>query len=115
MPISFTLSGIETLKALSQVENVVILPIYPAREEPIPGVSSGLILEGLTSPHKILCQKEELVQELEAFVKRQENDIVVLTLGAGDIDRLLPALQTALKQFDNSSKVTTNSSNTDKQ
>lgn len=88
------------VEALSQVENVVILPIYPAREEPIPGVSSGLILEGLKSPHKILCQKEELVQELEAFVKRQENDIVILTLGAGDIDRLLPALQTALKQLD---------------
>ena len=82
------------VEVLSTVENVVLLPIYPARELPIEGVSSALILDRLTSPHKLLCQKEELITTAEARLKQADPDekFVVLTLGAGDIDRLLPEL-----------------------
>lgn len=88
------------VEVLSQVENVVLLPIYPAREEPIPGVSSALILERLTSQHKILCQKEEMIPTLEAFIARRPTDkFVILTLGAGDIDRMLPDLKKTLNKL----------------
>ena len=81
-------------EVLSTVDNVVLLPIYPAREQPIEGVTSALILDKLTSPHKLLCQKEELAQTLEARIRQAAPDekLVLLTLGAGDIDRLLPDL-----------------------
>lgn len=89
------------VEVLSQVENVILLPIYPAREEPIPGVSSALILENLTSQHKLLCQKEELIPTIEAFIRQQPADdkLVLLTLGAGDIDRMLPAITKALGEL----------------
>lgn len=88
-------------EVLSLVEDVVLLPIYPAREEPIPGVSSALILDKLTSANKLLCQKEELVPTLEAIVNHasKEEKMVFLTLGAGDIDRLLPSLTAALSKL----------------
>lgn len=89
-------------EVLSLVDNVVLLPIYPAREEPIPGVSSALILDKLTSTNKILCQKEELAPTLEAMASHaqdQKEKLVFLTLGAGDIDRLLPALTTTLAKL----------------
>ena len=89
------------VEVLSTVDDVILLPIYPAREQPIEGVSSALILERLTSPKKLLCQKEELVHTVEAHIRQAAPDekLVFLTLGAGDIDRLLPDLTKAvLKQ-----------------
>lgn len=69
-------------QALSLVDDVVLLPIYPAREQPIPGVSSSLIMEHL-APDVVcqLCSKEQLLH----LVKESEYDVLV-TLGAGDID-----------------------------
>ena len=66
-----------------------------------PGVSSALILERLTSPHKLLCQKEELVQTIEARIRQAAPDekLVFLTLGAGDIDRLLPDITKAIAKL----------------
>ena len=89
------------VEVLSMVDNVVLLPIYPAREQPIEGVSSALILDRLTSPHKLLCQKEELVTTAKARLQQVNPDekFVVLTLGAGDIDRLLPELTKAISKY----------------
>lgn len=88
------------VEVLSEVDNMMILPIYPAREEPIEGVSSALILERLTSTYKLLCQKEEMVPTVEAFLRTHTDEkVVVLTLGAGDIDRLLPELQKTIKHL----------------
>ena len=86
------------VEVLSMVDNVILLPIYPAREQPIEGVSSALILERLTSPHKLLCQKEELVHTIEARIRQAgpDENLVFLTLGAGDIDRLLPDISKAI-------------------
>ncbi len=72
----------EFARSLSLLDRLVLLDIYPAREEPIPGVSSELIFKDVTAPEKILLRKEELMQYLEG----EEID-VLLTLGAGDIDR----------------------------
>lgn len=88
-------------EVLSTVNDVILLPIYPAREQPIEGVSSALILDRLTSEHKLLCQKEELVPRIEAIIKSCAPDekLVFLTLGAGDIDRLLPELTKAITKL----------------
>ena len=72
---------------------MILLEIYPAREEPIEGVSSQIIFERITSPQKALINKEELLSFL------QTKDIEVLaTMGAGDIDRLLPEIKKQLEE-----------------
>ncbi len=82
----------EFARALSLADEVILIPIYPARELPIEGVDSELILKDLTCAKKSLYPKEELVERLK------EHDLdIVMTLGAGDIDRLLPAIKTALE------------------
>ncbi len=72
-------------KELSRLDEVILLPVYPAREEPIQGVSSAMLLEKIDGNNKLLCQKDELVD----FLRRYENS-VILMLGAGDIDQLSP-------------------------
>lgn len=67
--------------ALSALDEVILLDIYPAREEPIPGVSSELVFDQIDNPAKQLIRKSELMNVLAG--KKTE---VLLTLGAGDID-----------------------------
>ena len=88
-------------EVLSTADITVLLPIYPAREEPIEGVSSALILDRLTCGYKLLCQKEELIPTIKASVKSldPEKKVVFVTLGAGDIDRLLPDLTKAITEL----------------
>lgn len=74
----------EFAKALSQADKVVLLDIYPAREEPIPGVDSKLIFERITAAQKVLVEKEKLVEYL-----KQEPLEILVTFGAGNIDRLV--------------------------
>lgn len=87
----------EFAEVLSLLDNVILLPIYPAREEPIEGVTSGLILENLTSANKLLCQKDELCDVVANIVQTSEEPTAFLTLGAGDIDRLLPEIKKVLE------------------
>jgi len=68
-------------RELSKVDKLFLLDIYPAREEPVPGVTSRLIFDKITDTDKILCSHEEMVN----LVVNSELDIL-LTLGAGDID-----------------------------
>ena len=65
----------------------MLLDIYPAREEPIEGVTSDIIFNDVTAPSKILMKKEELL----GWMQQQELDgkQLFITLGAGDIDRLV--------------------------
>ncbi|TDT50509.1 UDP-N-acetylmuramate--alanine ligase [Maribacter spongiicola] len=67
-------------ESLSQFENVLLLDIYPAREEPIEGVSSEWLLKKVNSFNKKLISKEQILFE----IKKQDPD-VLLTMGAGDI------------------------------
>ena len=74
-------------QALSLADEVILLPIYPAREEPIPGVTSEIILERVTSTKKYIYSKENLIKSIEL-----SNFDVLLTAGAGDIANLLPQI-----------------------
>ena len=74
----------EFARSLSLLDKLILLDIYPAREEPIPGVTSELILKDVTAPEKVLLRKAELMQYLE-----NEDIDVLVTLGAGDIDRFV--------------------------
>ncbi len=73
----------EFAEALSLADRVWLLPIYPARELPIPGVASEMILDGITTPRKRLISKEQLLEEVAALATGG----VLVTAGAGDIDR----------------------------
>ena len=79
----------EFAATLSTLDEVVLLPIYPAREEPIPGVESEMLLDKISNPNKHLVPKEQLVEWVANRIKQSEQPIAVLTLGAGDIDRLV--------------------------
>ena len=75
----------EFAQALSLADRVVLLDIYPARELPIEGVDSNLILKDISVPQKMLLHKEELLD----WVEKDTQADVVVSFGAGDIDRLV--------------------------
>jgi UDP-N-acetylmuramate--alanine ligase len=68
-------------EALDLLDKVLLLPIYPARELPIEGVRSEMLLDAMKSSHKQLVEKPGLMQAIE-----EEQPEILLTLGAGDID-----------------------------
>ncbi len=74
----------EFARALSGLDKVILLDIYPAREEPIPGVNSELILKDITAPEKMLVHKDGLM----ALLEKEPLDVLG-TFGAGDIDRFI--------------------------
>ena len=74
-------------EALSLADEVFLLDIYPARELPIPGVTSKLIFDKITCRNKELCLREKLLERI-----KECNFDILLTMGAGDIDRLLPEI-----------------------
>jgi UDP-N-acetylmuramate--alanine ligase len=83
----------EFAQSLSIADRVIILDIYPARELPIEGVTANMIAKDITSKHIIQCPKEEVLGILETI-----NNEVVVTIGAGDLDSLLPDLKKLLEQ-----------------
>lgn len=68
--------------SLDAADDVILLPIYPAREKPIKGITSELLLEKMQLESKMVCEKENLLEVL--LEKRPE---VLVTVGAGDIDK----------------------------
>lgn len=76
-------------EVLGLLDRVVLLPIYPAREKPIEGVTSEFLLGKVDVQDKRVLQKSELLTYLQ-----QHRPDVLLTIGAGDIDRLVPELGT---------------------
>ena len=80
-------------EALSQLDELILLDIYPARELPIEGVDSELILRDVKLKNKTLCSKENLLP----LLKEKELDVLV-TFGAGDIDKMVPLIKDQLKQ-----------------
>ena len=82
----------EFAKALSAVDKLILLDIYPAREEPIPGVTSDIIFRDVTAPEKVLLKKEELMDYLA-----DEPLDVLATFGAGNIDRFIEPITELLK------------------
>lgn len=74
-------------ESLSLADEVVLLDIYPARELPISGVTSEMLMEGIRATAKTLIHKNQVMDYLY-----QSQPEVLVTMGAGDIDRLVPAI-----------------------
>lgn len=79
--------------ALDLLDEAILLPLYPARELPIPGVSALTILDRMRLEKRVLLSKEALLERLEGAEVE-----VLLTIGAGDIDRLVAPIQELLNK-----------------
>ncbi|PMC09426.1 UDP-N-acetylmuramate--L-alanine ligase [Hoylesella timonensis] len=77
----------EFAEALSQLDEVILCDIYPAREAPIPGVTSALIYNELTCKEKSMIHKKDVID----LVKKRDFDVLVV-LGAGDLDNYVPQM-----------------------
>jgi len=81
-------------ESLAMLDELILLDIYPARELPIKGVTSEMLLKKIKIKNKIVCSKEILIEEL---IKRKLE--VLITLGAGDIDQLVEPIEKSLKNI----------------
>ena len=79
-------------EVLSMLDTVILLDIYPARELPIPGITSQYLLDMIQNDHKYLLTTEEVIP----FIEQHKPD-VLLTMGAGNIDRLVPKIEEKFK------------------
>ena len=80
--------------SLSILDEVILCDIYPAREAPIPGVTSELIYKNLKpGVEKSMIHKEDVLD----LVKKRDFDVLIV-LGAGDLDNLVPQMAEILKQ-----------------
>ena len=82
-------------EVLDMADEVILLPIYPARELPIAGVSSEMILDKMKSRKKMVLSSEELKEWISKDLKKQGR--VLVTAGAGDIDLLVEPIKEILK------------------
>ena len=78
-------------QALSQADEVILVDLYPAREKPIPGISSKTIYDLVNAPQKSMISKEEFVDTM-----KNRNFEILLTVGAGDLSFEVPKLCSAL-------------------
>lgn len=85
----------EFAHSLDQLDEVILLDIYPARELPIPGVTSHLIAEAMEHKDVVVLPKEGLLPHLRSLTTLPE---VILMVGAGDIDRLVPQVAEEIRQ-----------------
>lgn len=85
----------EFASVLSSLDEVVLLPIYPARELPIEGVNSEMLMNKITCP-VTLVQKDELVDYLKQHINPHQ-PTALMTIGAGDVDRIVPILSLEFK------------------
>ena len=83
-------------ESLSCVDKLILLDIYPAREEPIPGVTSEIIFKNVTAPEKVLLNKSELMEHLQNTVTGEKE--LFVTVGAGDIDRFIEPIKELLER-----------------
>jgi UDP-N-acetylmuramate--alanine ligase len=77
-------------EALSLLDEVILLPIYPARELPLPGIDSQMLLDNISTRAKKLVEKGDLLAELTSSPRE-----VIVMLGAGDIDALVAPVAAA--------------------
>lgn len=75
-------------RSLELLDALILLEIYPARELPIPGVDSAMLLDKIQLKNKMICSKGDLLERLKS-----EKPEVLLTLGAGDIDQLVKPIR----------------------
>jgi UDP-N-acetylmuramate--alanine ligase len=91
-------------QALSLADSVLLLPIYPARELPIAGVTSQWLLSLISAETMSrVVEKTELVEHISSIVSNWISigeSVVVMTLGAGDIDRLVNDIKQNLNMYE---------------
>ncbi|MBL8002237.1 MAG: UDP-N-acetylmuramate--L-alanine ligase [Flavobacteriales bacterium] len=80
-------------QSLAQLDELILLEIYPAREEPIPGITGAWLLDRVPLKNKTLCTKQELLPLL-----RTRDVDILLALGAGDIDREVPLIAALINE-----------------
>ncbi|MEP6926885.1 MAG: UDP-N-acetylmuramate--L-alanine ligase [Ginsengibacter sp.] len=94
----------EFAESLDQADQIFILPIYPARELPVEGVSSDLILCSMKNKNASIVTKEELMVYLQDdYIKSIEGNVegsLLITAGAGDIDQLIAPIKEILLSKD---------------
>jgi UDP-N-acetylmuramate--alanine ligase len=86
----------EFAEVLDMADEVVLLPVYPARELPIEGVTSNMVLERMKHSHKQVLGKEELLRWIKEVVHKNTNSgngWLLITAGAGDIDALVQPIK----------------------
>ncbi|HVY75094.1 MAG TPA: UDP-N-acetylmuramate--L-alanine ligase [Puia sp.] len=83
-------------KSLDMADEVVLLPIYPARELPIAGVNSSTILNRMQTVEKRIMEKEEVINWIKSIQDR--SNLLLITAGAGDIDRLVEPIRNILNE-----------------
>lgn len=83
----------EFAEALSPLDEIVLMDIYPAREKPVPGVTSRLILNEIHSMNRYIVDRKDVPGMVVALCPD-----VVLSMGAGDIDRIVPDIEKALRE-----------------
>jgi UDP-N-acetylmuramate--alanine ligase len=81
-------------KSLSIADEVFLLDIYPAREQPLPGITSEILLADITAPTKAICTKAEILSAAQT----DDSFDILATVGAGDIDTLVPQLKLLLTE-----------------
>ncbi|MEJ7589214.1 MAG: UDP-N-acetylmuramate--L-alanine ligase [Ferruginibacter sp.] len=92
----------EFAEVLQLADDVILLPVYPARELPIEGVTSEMITDRMSSEDKIVMSKENLLKhfllEQDAHVEEGYEGTVIITAGAGDIDTMVEPLKKLLNK-----------------
>jgi UDP-N-acetylmuramate--alanine ligase len=78
----------EFAKSLDLLDQLILMEIYPAREEPIPGVSAKMLLDRVQIEEKVLIKREQLMR-----VVKERNPEVLVTMGAGDINQFVGPLK----------------------
>ncbi len=88
----------EFAQSLEKLDTLILLPIYPARELPIEGINSQLILDKANINNKVLINKEEVLTHLNDIMSNIE---VLITMGAGDIDTLIEPIRKLIQLHNN--------------
>jgi len=78
----------EFARSLEMLDELILMEIYPAREEPIPGVTAGMLLERVNLKEKVLVSQEQLLR-----VVKERNPELLVTMGAGDINQFVYPLK----------------------
>jgi UDP-N-acetylmuramate--alanine ligase len=89
-------------EVLDMADEVILLPIYPARELPIEGVTSQLLLDKMKNPARSVKNKEEVLDWVNKEYKGKMNSEfgdLLITAGAGDIDTLVEKIKTAIERI----------------
>jgi UDP-N-acetylmuramate--alanine ligase len=85
-------------ESLNLADEVFLLPIYPARELPVAGVTSELIAQKMPKEKVRIADKKEILTDLENKVKKAKKPALLITAGAGDIDTLIEPIRQLLEK-----------------